>query len=65
MDHPWTVYAKRLARERGPSHINNQIMGPAERLTAPRIVYVHPVPRARIIKSITDTPAAPNEYRIR
>ena len=40
-------------------------MGATDRPIAARIVYVHPVPTARIIKSMTEIHTAPNEHRIR
>jgi len=60
-----TLYVRRLARERGPIHTSTQIMGPTDRPIAAKIVYVHPVPTARIIKSMTATHVAPNEHRMR
>ena len=63
--HPSTLHVRRLARERGPSHSSSQIMGATDRPIAARIVYVHPVPTARIIESMTEIHTAPNEHRIR
>ena len=39
-------------------------MGLAANSIAARIVHVHPVPMARITKSMTETHAAANEHRI-
>jgi hypothetical protein len=57
--------ARRLARQRGPTHTANQIIGIVARLIPASSMYVHPVPRAFNSRSMTETVAAPKLHLTR
>lgn len=56
---------RRLARHRGPMCMMTNIKGPTATQRPARRTYVQPTPIAWMMRSMTETHAAPNEHRTR